>query len=75
MDPAGRSHAGCCSVNTGTLAQSDCGDSVGLSGVWAAMVELVGKQMLWSPALGAAGHEGHWSHVHTSSSTCGREEA
>lgn len=26
--------------------------------------------MLWSPALGVAGHEGHWNHIHTCSSTC-----
>lgn len=70
MDPAGRSHAGHHSVNTGTLAQSDCGDPVGLCRVWVAVVELIGKQMLWSTALGGAGHKGHWSHVHICSSTC-----
>lgn len=71
IDPEGRSHAGCCRVNTGISAQSDCRDPVGLCRVWVAVVELIGKEMLWSPALGAAGHEGHWSHVHICSSTCG----
>jgi len=44
MDPAGRSHAGRCSVNTGTSAQSDGGDPVGLCWVWVAVVELTGKR-------------------------------
>lgn len=48
MDLAGGFHTGCCSVNTGTSAQSDCWDPVGLCWVWVAVVELTGRQMLRS---------------------------
>lgn len=74
MDPAGGFHTGRCSVNTGTSAQSDCWDPVGLCWVWVAVMELIGRQMLRSLALGTAGHKGYWSHIHICSSTCAHGE-
>lgn len=75
MDLAGGFHAGCCSVNTGTSAQSDCWDPVGLCWVWVAVVELTGRQMLRSWVLQDTRVTGATSTSAAALAPMGREEA